>query len=66
MSSYFEGLLKDARNMYEQKLILSTLSLEEDPFSPDKIDEWSPDIALWSSISFQLLSRHQLLHCKDS
>ena len=52
MSSYFEGLLKDARNMYEQKLILSALSLEEDLYSPDKRGEWSPDIALWPSTDY--------------
>ena len=32
MSSYFQGLPKDARDRYEQKLILSGLSLEEHPY----------------------------------
>ena len=52
MSSYFQGLPKDARDRYEQKLFLSGLSLEEDPYSPNRSGEWSPDVAKWPSIEY--------------
>ena len=45
MSSYFQGLPKDARDRYEQKLIPSGLSLEEDPYSPNGSGKWGPDVA---------------------
>ena len=52
MSSYFQGLPKDARDRYEQKLILSGLSLEEHPYSRNRNGEWSPDVARWPRIEY--------------
>ena len=52
MISYFRGLAKDARDRYEQKLILSGLSLEEDLYSLNKSGEWSRDITRWPSIEY--------------
>ena len=46
MSSSFQGLLKDAWDSYEQRLILNELSLEENPYSPYGSGECSPD-ATW-------------------
>ena len=45
MNSYFQGLLKDAWDSYEQRLILNGLSLEENHYSPNGSGEWSPDAA---------------------
>ena len=52
MSLYFQGLPKDARDRSEQKLTLSGFSLEEDPYSPNRSDKWSPDVAFWPSIDY--------------
>ena len=45
MNSSFHGLLKDAWDSYEQRLILNGLSLVENPYSPYGSGEWSPDPA---------------------
>ena len=45
MNSYFQGLLKDDWDNYEQMLILNGLSLEENPYLSNGSGEWSPDAA---------------------
>ena len=50
MSLYFRGLLKESGVRCKQKLIVSGLPPEQDPYSPNWSDEWSPDVVQWTSI----------------
>ena len=43
MSSYFQALVKHSKERYQQKLELAGISLNYDPYSPDKSVECSSD-----------------------
>ena len=45
MNSYFQVLLKDAWDSYEQRLIVNELLLEESPYLPNGSGNWNADAA---------------------
>ena len=57
MNSCFQGLLKDAGDSYEQRLILNGLSLEENPYSPMGVASGALTLLVdeaWSTVTSSL------------
>ena len=52
MSSYFQALDKNSKERYQQKLELVGISLNDDPYSPDRSGEWSSDVRYWPKIEY--------------
>ena len=52
MSSYYQGLEKKTKERYELKLKVAGLSLQDDPYSPDRSGQWSIELVWWPKIEY--------------
>lgn len=52
MSNYVSSLDELSRKRYAQKLQVAGLSVKDDPYSPDRSGNWSPDVRLWPKVEY--------------